>query len=80
MPFQPSYEDRPGAPDRVFAAVDDDAYERLVETAIEGAESFVAKREIIDEFGWRHYGDIYGDHEAVRAPDSVGAFGRKPGG
>src|SRR3954469_5109917 len=29
-PFQPSFEDRPGAPDRVFAAVDDDGYERLV--------------------------------------------------
>ncbi len=31
VPFQPSYEDRPGAPDRVFATVDDDAYERLVD-------------------------------------------------
>jgi glycosyltransferase involved in cell wall biosynthesis len=31
-PFQPSYEDRPGAPDRVFASVDDGAYERLVST------------------------------------------------
>ena len=29
-PFQPSFEDRPGAPDRVFAAVDDDGYQRLV--------------------------------------------------
>jgi len=29
-PFQPSYEDRPGAPDRAYAAVGDDAYERLV--------------------------------------------------
>ena len=29
-PFHPSYEDRPGAPDRVFARVDDDGYERLV--------------------------------------------------
>jgi glycosyltransferase involved in cell wall biosynthesis len=28
--FQPSYEDRPGAPDRVFASVDDEGYERLV--------------------------------------------------
>jgi len=28
--FQPSYEDRPGAPDRVLAALDDEAYERLV--------------------------------------------------
>jgi glycosyltransferase involved in cell wall biosynthesis len=30
VPFPPSYEDRPGAPDRVFAAVDDARYERLV--------------------------------------------------
>ena len=30
VPFQPSYEDRPGALDCVFARVDDDAYERLV--------------------------------------------------
>jgi glycosyltransferase involved in cell wall biosynthesis len=29
-PFQPSFEDREDAPDRVFAAVDDEAYERLV--------------------------------------------------
>ncbi len=30
VPFQPSYEDRPAGPDRVFAAVDEAAYERLV--------------------------------------------------
>ena len=30
VPFQPSYEDRAGSPDRVFARVDDEAYERLV--------------------------------------------------
>ena len=29
-PFHPSYEDRPGAPDRVFARVDDLVYEHLV--------------------------------------------------
>ena len=29
-PFQPSYEDRPDAPDRVYAAVDDETFERLV--------------------------------------------------
>ncbi|MFL5893787.1 MAG: glycosyltransferase family 4 protein [Thermoleophilaceae bacterium] len=29
-PMHPSFEDRPGAPDRVFAKVGDDAYERLV--------------------------------------------------
>jgi glycosyltransferase involved in cell wall biosynthesis len=30
-PFHPSYEDRPGAPDRVFASVDDATFEHLVE-------------------------------------------------
>jgi len=30
VPFQPSYEDRQAGPDRVFAAVEDAAYERLV--------------------------------------------------
>jgi glycosyltransferase involved in cell wall biosynthesis len=35
VPFQPSYEDRPKAPDRIFAAVDDPAYERLVVAWIE---------------------------------------------
>ena len=29
-PFQPSFEDRPGAPDRIFARVGDDDYERIV--------------------------------------------------
>ena len=29
-PLHPSYEDRPGAPDRVFASLDDDEYERQV--------------------------------------------------
>jgi glycosyltransferase involved in cell wall biosynthesis len=31
-PFQPSFEDREGAPDRVFASVDDETFERLVST------------------------------------------------
>ena len=34
-PFQPSYEDREGAPDRIFASVDDRDYERLVEAWID---------------------------------------------
>ena len=40
-------------------------YLRLVEAALEGEDTFVHKREVIDEYGWRHFGDIYGDHEAV---------------
>ena len=40
-------------------------YLQLVDAAIEGSDTFDKKREVIDEFGWRHFGDIYGDHEAV---------------
>jgi hypothetical protein len=40
-------------------------YQHLVNAAIEGPNSFEAKRERIDEYGWRHFGDIYGDHEAA---------------
>ncbi|WP_207310333.1 hypothetical protein [Rubripirellula amarantea] len=40
-------------------------YHDLVDSAIVGPDSFFAKRELIDEYGWRHYGDIYGDHEAI---------------
>jgi hypothetical protein len=43
----------------------DPRYEALIRLAIEGDDSFFAKRELIDEYGWRHFGDVYGDHEAV---------------
>jgi YetA-like protein len=29
-----------------------------------GPEGLIARREIIDEFGWRNFGDVYADHEA----------------
>ena len=41
-------------------------YLKLVDQAIEGPDTFLHKREKIDEYGWRNFGDIYGDHEAVR--------------
>jgi hypothetical protein len=40
-------------------------YLQLVDAAIDGPDTFDHKREVIDEHGWRHFGDIYGDHEAV---------------
>jgi hypothetical protein len=40
-------------------------YLRLVDAALDGEDTFEHKREVIDEYGWRHFGDIYGDHEAV---------------
>jgi hypothetical protein len=41
----------------------DASYERLVHSGIQGADSFFAKRDRIDEYGWRHFGDLYADHE-----------------
>jgi hypothetical protein len=40
-------------------------YQALVDTAIEGDNTFFDRREIIDEYGWRHFGDLYADHEAI---------------
>jgi hypothetical protein len=44
-------------------------YLSFVDAAIEGDDTFEQKREQIDEYGWRHFGDIYGDHEAVLHTD-----------
>jgi hypothetical protein len=37
----------------------------LLAAAIEGANSFFARRDVIDEYGWRNYGELYADHEAA---------------
>lgn len=41
---------------------------RLARAAIEGPTAFAARREVVDEYGWRHFGDLYADHESVHAP------------
>ena len=43
-------------------------YLGLVQRAIEGPQSFAEKRIAIDEYGWRNFGELYGDHEAVARP------------
>lgn len=42
------------------------SYKELVNCAIEGEDTFFDKREKIDDFGWRNFGCLYADHEAVR--------------
>jgi hypothetical protein len=45
-------------------------YLDLVDQAITGNNSFHEKRESIDQYGWRHFGDVWGDHEAIHStPD-----------
>ena len=43
----------------------DHTYLSLVDAAIKGDDTFERKREVIDEYGWRHFGEVYADHEAV---------------
>ena len=45
-----------------------EGYELLVNAAIRGEDSFEQRREVIDEYGWRNFGELYADHEAVHAP------------
>jgi hypothetical protein len=44
---------------------DDEDYRRYVESIIRGERSFFDTREIVDEYGWRNFGDLYADHEAA---------------
>lgn len=37
--------------------------EGVLREAVEGSASFFNKREAIDEYGWRHFGDLWADHE-----------------
>jgi hypothetical protein len=42
-----------------------EGYEALVNTAIRGPDAFKERREVIDEYGWRNFGDLYADHEGA---------------
>ena len=41
----------------------DPRYRQLVDQAIDGDTAFARKRDTIDEYGWRNFGDVYADHE-----------------
>ncbi len=43
-------------------------YDQLLQPSLDGQQGFAAKREVIDEFGWRHFGDIFADHESLYLP------------
>lgn len=48
----------------VFSAtVENDPVAILIRSGLDGAHNFFAKREAIDEYGWRNFGDLYADHE-----------------
>ena len=41
----------------------DQKLDDLLDRAIHGNQSFFEKREVVDEYGWRNYGDVWADHE-----------------
>lgn len=41
----------------------------LIKEGLEGSNNFFAKQEIIDEYGWRNFGDIFADHESLYQPE-----------
>lgn len=43
----------------------------LTREVIDPRRGFVARREVIDEFGWRNFGDTYADHENAGNTDSA---------
>ena len=43
-------------------------YETLIDAAVSADDTFAHRREVIDEYGWRNFGDLYADHEAVKQP------------
>jgi len=42
----------------------DKPYTDLIAPAVHGPDALVRRREIPDEYGWRHFGDLFADHEA----------------
>ncbi|WP_421132049.1 hypothetical protein [Alteromonas sp. A079] len=44
------------------------AFQALIQQGVQGKRSFFAKRDEIDEYGWRHFGELYADHEKALAP------------
>jgi len=42
-----------------------DEFKELLHIAVKGENTFFNRREIIDEYGWRNFGELYADHEAV---------------
>ncbi len=39
--------------------------ERLIQAGLDSEATFFAKPEMIDEYGWRNFGDLFADHETL---------------
>ncbi len=53
------------------SAMHNDELQRFIDQGISGASNFFNKREQLDEYGWRNFGDIYADHEASESESGL---------
>lgn len=65
--LDPRHWDASGVVPDYCASAGDTALDQLVAGGVEGDNSFFKKRELIDEYGWRNFGDIFADHESLYA-------------
>lgn len=42
--------------------------ESIIQRGVDGPSNFFNKREVIDEYGWRNFGDLFADHETHNQP------------
>lgn len=52
-------------------------YQELLRTTLDGQQGLAARREVIDEYGWRNWGELWADHEqppGVNAPPVVSHY------
>ena len=58
---------------RFFLASEDPdtRYAALVSSVLEGPDNWFGKREVIDEYGWRNFGDVWADHEGRYRQDDA---------
>ena len=61
--IDPEYIELTGAFDFFKSCSKKDELSVIIEKGIHGRSNFFEKREAVDEYGWRNFGDLYADHE-----------------
>jgi len=61
--IDPQYIEQTAAFDLFKSASTQDELLAIIDKGIHGTSNFFAKREAVDEYGWRNFGDLYADHE-----------------
>ncbi|GAW95520.1 MULTISPECIES: hypothetical protein [Colwellia] len=61
--IEPQYIEQTGAFDFFKSSFKQNELSAIIEKGIHGPSNFFEKREAVDEYGWRNFGDLYADHE-----------------